>query len=696
MQKPVKYYWKEMPFARLLVPFMIGILYPLYNAKFLQFLMPLFLLAIFLLWLIHRLPAWKAWKWGFLRGILINLLIFLAGACIVVCLNKLQFRDTCKVNMDAGKNHWLVVMAEPAMKKNGRFRATVLLFEILPGAKKRNRGKAILYFPRENQDLRLHYGSALAIKAKVNPFVKKTNPGQFDYTSYYLHQGIYYQVFLQEGEYIPVPIKSSGYFKKYLFGLRNKILKILQTHIRHKEAAGLAEALLIGYRNDLDQSLLTAYANTGVVHVIAISGLHLGLLFAVMMTLTGFWNRNRKKKWIQFILVIPVLWIFSLMAGGSASVIRSACMFTFFGIGQLFEKKSNPLNTLGAAAFVLLAYQPYWMLDTGFQLSFAAVASIMVYYERIRQIFFFRNPVAIKCWEMIAVTISAQILTTPLILFYFKQFPLLFLFTNLVAVPLSGWILLGELLLCFCYPFNFISRKLGHFLENAIILLNTYVLKMESVPYSVIHDVYISTGQVLALYICIGSLTTWIFVKQKKAWLFLLSGIFIYSSLQLQEQIARNNQQKLLVMDIRGQQTILLINGKSATLFSKITTPGQTNVQDKEMALVKQFFRIKHIASKILPNSGITRIKQAGKTILLFTGETGFDSYNELPRAYMGILSLNTGINLEKLNQQTGCRILVADGTNSLWKIQEWKKQAEQLHLRFHSVNVSGAFIADF
>ncbi len=600
MQQAVNYYWKEMPFARLLVPFMIGLLYAIYYAKFQQFFLPISLFAILILWLIHRLPAWKAWKWGFLRGILINMLLFLAGAFIVVCHNKLQFHDTSKENIYAGKKNWLVVLAEPAMKKNGRFRATVSLFEIMPDAHKINRGKAILYFPKENQDVQLHYGSVLAINAKVNPFVKKQNPGQFDYTSYFLRQGIYYQMFLREGEYMPVPIESSGLFNQYLFLLRNKILQILQSHIRHKEAAGLAEALLIGYRNDLDQTLLTAYANTGVVHVIAISGLHLGLLFAVMMTLTGLWNRNEKKKWIQFILVIPVLWIFSLMAGGSASVVRSACMFTFFGVGQLFEKKSNPLNTLGAAAFVLLAYQPNWILDTGFQLSFAAVASIMVYYERIRKMFYFRNPLAIKCWEMIAVTISAQILTTPLILFYFKQFPILFLFTNLVAVPLSGWILLGELLLCICYPFNFISRKLGLLLENAILMLNTYVLKMESIPYSVIHDVYISSGQVLALYICIGSLTAWIISKQKKASLVLLSGIFIYSSLQLNEHISRNTQQKLVVMDIPGQRSILLIKGKSGCLLSKDTTPGKLDAQDKVLALAKQFFRIRQCRIKDL------------------------------------------------------------------------------------------------
>ena len=165
-----------MPFARLLVPFMIGLLCAIYYAKFLQFLLPLSLLALLLLWLIHRLPAWKAWKWGFLRGILINVLIFLAGAFIVVCHNKLQFRDTSKENINAGKKHWLVVLEEPAMKKNGRFRATVSLFEILPDAQKRNRGKAILYFPKENQDVRIALWFCTRDKSKGQPICKKTEP----------------------------------------------------------------------------------------------------------------------------------------------------------------------------------------------------------------------------------------------------------------------------------------------------------------------------------------------------------------------------------------------------------------------------------------------------------------------------------------------------------------------------------------
>ena len=220
-------------------------------------------------------------------------------------------------------------------------------------------------------------------------------------------------------------------------------------------------------------------------------------------------------------IIIPILWIFSLLAGGSASVIRSACMFTLMGIGQLTGKKGNSLNTLFATAFLLLCYEPGWIFDIGFQLSFSAVGSILIYYPMIKNILYFSNPLARKCSDMIAVTLAAQILTTPLILFYFKQFPLLFLLTNLFAVPLSGWILLGELCLVAGHFWEGLAMLLGNWIEKAIILLNDYVLRMEQIPFSVIRNIYLSQQEVILLLLFIGCFSWWI-KSNSKQW-FMLS-----------------------------------------------------------------------------------------------------------------------------------------------------------------------------
>jgi len=642
------------------------------------------------------LPAWKAWKWGLVRGIALNILIFSGGGFIAQTVNSRQLQNAEFTSVQRKEKTYLATMDEPSQKKNGRFRAVASLFEILPGRQKINRGKAILYFPKEGSEIQIPYGSILVINARVQPMQHKLNPGQFDYVTYYARQGIYYQLFLQDREFQILSGNTGNWFNHFLFNTKEKILQILQTNIKNKEAVGLAEALLIGYRNDLDQSVLTAYANTGVVHVIAISGLHLGLLFEVLMSLTSIWGRNGKKKWLQFAIVIPFLWIFSIMTGGSASVIRSAFMFSLLGIGGLIEKKGNPLNTLGAAAFLLLSFQPTWVLDTGFQLSFAAVASIIVYYKSIRQLVYFRNPAALKCWEMIAVTLSAQILTTPLIFFYFKQFPVFFLLTNLVAVPLSGWILLGELLLCILYPLQGIAIKLGFVLEKSILLLNAYVFRMDSIPFSSIRDIYVLPVQVFLLYVIVFGITLWLRLKLKTGFWIMFSSLLLFSIASLNQNLRIYRQQKLVILNLNGGPALLLVNGKSGVLLTN--KPGKANYapNNNKPETVKQYFKLRNLEKEELPAGGMIQISQEGRSILICRDKEINKLPLPLPKTDFFILSSNTGISMEFLFQKTHCQNWIADGTNSMWKIQEWKRAAERLHLRFHSVNESGAFIHDF
>ncbi len=685
-----------MPFLRILLSFIPGLIIGLFSPFVMKQLLLLSFPAIIAIGIVNRLPAWEAWKWGFLRGLSIMLLVFLAGGLIGFKNYTQKINQTRWILPPSNIELALAVLEEPTMHKSGRYRATASLFELLPGSKKMSRGMAFVYFPKDDFKASLPYGTSLILKSRILPMQKKGNPGQFDFAAYYARQGIYYQVFLQKGEYILLKNGNGNRFNQFLFLTRNKIIRILQKNISDRKAAGLAEALLIGYRNDLDQLLVNAYANTGVIHVIAISGLHLGLLFAVLMSLTSFLNNSRNKQWLQFLLVISLLWIFSLMTGGSASVIRSAFMFTLLGFGRLTGKKGYPLNSLAAAAFVLLAYQPNWIMDTGFQLSFAAVASIMIYFEKIRNLVYFKNQLAIKCWDMISVTLSAQILTTPLVLFYFNQFPVLFLFTNMVAVPLSGWILLGEIVLCLSNAYNSIAAVLGKMLENAIQLLNTYVLQMDGVPFSAIRDIYISPIQVAALYICIIGLSSWVIRKYKSGFWLLLLGIMIFSGMQVYQDNKTKKQKEILVLQVSGRQSLFLIDGKAGLLFTNEPDLRTSGDWKKEILPVSQFFRLGKMQIRYLPGKESLLIRWHGKQIYYLNGKASGKFTNTISQADMIIISHNLTIPIHRLLQQNHCLDWIADGTNSLWKIQEWKKESEQLHLRFHSVNESGAYRHNF
>ena len=297
---------------------------------------------------------------------------------------------------------------------------------------------------------------------------------------------------------------------------------------------------------------------------------------------------------------------------------------------------------------------------------------------------------------MVSVTLSAQILTTPVVLFYFKQFPLLFLFTNMVAVPLSGWILLGEIVLCLCNSYTSIANELGNALEKAIQLLNAYVIQMDRVSFSAIRDIYVSPMQVAALYICIIGLSVWVILKFKSGFWLLLFGIMIYSGLQVYQDAITEKQKEILVLQVSGRQSLFLINGKAGLLFTNepgLRTPGDWK---KEILPVSRFFRLEKLQIQHLPVKESILIRWKGKQIYYLNGKATGRYTNSLSQADMIIISHNMAIPIRSLLQQNHCLDWIADGTNSLWKIQEWKKESEQLHLRFHSVNESGAYKHNF
>jgi competence protein ComEC len=207
---------------------------------------------------------------------------------------------------------------------------------------------------------------------------------------------------------------------------------------RDETETGVAEALLIGYRDDLDKDLVRAYSNTGVVHIIAISGLHLGMIYGLMLLLLKPFRKYKWMRWAKPLLILLVLWGFSLLAGAAASILRSVVMFSFIVIGESLGRKTNIYNTLAASAFCLLVYNPYFFWDVGFQLSYTAVLSIVLFMKPVYQWLYFKNKLLNAIWQLNAITLAAQVLTLPVILYYFHQFPNLFLFTNFVAVPLIG------------------------------------------------------------------------------------------------------------------------------------------------------------------------------------------------------------------------------------------------------------------
>jgi competence protein ComEC len=295
--------------------------------------------------------------------------------------------------------------------------------------------------------------------------------------------------------------------------IRRKLSGTLDSLFNDQSVRAFSGALLIGERSSLDEEIKNAYSRTGVIHVIAISGMHLALIYSILAGLLRFLKKGRLR-WLFTLLCLGVLWVYAFVCGNSPSIARSAWMFSFLLIGDQFNRPALTGNSLCASAVIMLSIQPSLLWDIGFQLSFAAVGSLLVYQEPIKRLYHPENKVLRYCWEMTATTLAAQVLTTPLVMYHFHQFSLIFLLSNLVAVPLSGLLLLLLGISCLLFPLN-LSAPFATICQNLIELMNERILALSELEFATAEHLHLDISDTVALYVLVVTLTLWIRSKKK-------------------------------------------------------------------------------------------------------------------------------------------------------------------------------------
>ena len=554
-------------------------------------------------------------------------------------------------------------------------------------------GRIIVYFRREEIKPTVEYGDQIIFTKALLSIPNTGNPGGFDYRRYCAFQRIYFQVFLKHGEYKVLPAKKINRFKKILFNTRIKIIALLRRYIPGEEEAGLAEALLIGYKDDLDKNLVQSYSDTGVVHIIAISGLHVGLIYWVLNQVFSAFTRKVKKSLLKSVLVIVGLWLFSLIAGATPSVLRSTVMFTFIVLGESMSRKISVYNSLAASAFILLCFNPYWLWDVGFQLSYAAVVSIIVFMKPIYNCCYLENKILDAIWKLNAVTLSAQVLTLPICLYYFHQFPIYFLLANLIAVPLSSLILLGELILCAVVFWPAFGHMLGRILYWLLSFMNAVIQRIQSLPYSVLENIQVSSIQLGALYIIIIGVGTWALKGQKIAFLCALLGAIIFGVERINAILETRNQQKMIVYNITGHHAIDFVSG------NKYQFRGDSSLQQN------RFLSNFHLK----PSRIVHQVRQVNSMPSLFYID-GFFLFNSKRIMVLQkplsdnpgkkrmnldivILSKNVNMSIREIQNLFVCKQIIFDSSNTNLRIAKWTAECAQLKIACYSVPAQGAFV---
>lgn len=327
---------------------------------------------------------------------------------------------------------------------------------------------------------------------------------------YLRNRNIHHRIWLRESDWqLVAPAQNH----RLSFKARSVIKGILDSLFRDNTVRDMAGALLIGERTQLAPALKKAYIQTGVIHVIAISGMHLALIYAMLTGILRF-MRKGPAHWLYVSICLGFLWLYAWICGGTPSVLRSAWMFSFLLAGEALNREQQTGNSLAAAAMVMLCVDPALLYDLGFQLSYAAVASLLIYQKPIRHLYMPENRILNFCWDLIATTLAAQVLTTPLVLYHFGRFPILFLLANLLAVPLSGIILFLLCVACLFYPL--IGSNLPALVAEYLInFMNSRILGLADTPLADMGNIHLSLQGLCTAYLLLLSLTLWARSKKR-------------------------------------------------------------------------------------------------------------------------------------------------------------------------------------
>ena len=521
-------------------------------------------------------------------------------------------------------------------------------------------------------------GKSILFKTKLTSISSVKNPYQFDYQKYMQRKYIYWQGHTDEYK---VQNKTSFSLIHWAKRLQNYLATSLDNYPFSNESRGIIKALVLGVRSDIDSETYQEYIDAGAVHILAISGLHIGIITILITKIVNLFLPKRRKI-IKIAIVFSILLTYAFIAGLSASVLRAVIMFGAYSIAELLGNKRARYDSLIFSIFVLLLFKPNFLFDVGFQLSYAAVLSILLFLPLYNRYFIYKNLIFNTISDIIKVSIAAQIGIIPLSLFYFHQFAGLFLVTNIIILPFLGIILGIGIFVVILANFQVLPLWLVKIYDFLIFSMNYVIENISSYKTMIISDVYFDKMMLFISFFFIGSLLFYLYLRKiKYLYLTLISVIFF----QIYLIFDKYKEQKI--------SQIIVFNQYKQTLLAKQDNSKITFYHSDSLKLPNSYIKnfchnksIKNIDYQCLNN--ILSVK--GKNILIIDEVIYID--DSIKADYV-LLCNSPKINLEKFIEKKSIKVLVVDGSNFPTMVKKWQKTAEKYNIPFHYTQEKGAFI---
>ncbi len=691
--------FSSFPFLRFLIFYICGVLCYRFNLIALPAQIFYLLIALFFILSFFKRVS-KIYEIGYFTGISFLLLILTFG----------YFRASLYDESNA-HNHIInypkttvyeATIIQPPEEKNKTFLLPLRVnYTLVNDSIIKATGRINLYIRKDSLGTAFKLGDKILVYGAPNVIKAPKNPAQFNYKGYLASKNIFHQQFTKRPN---LKIISRGNFVGFMhpfYKLRIRLLEILQKVIPNANSRAVTEALVLGYKDNLDSSVKETYASVGAMHILAVSGLHIGIILIIINSiLRPFEQRSAKNKAWSAAIKILVLFLYAFLTGFSPSVSRAATMFSLIIIAQATGRTTNIYNTLAVSAFILLVINPNNIFSVGFQLSYLAVLGIVYFYPKIYYLIESNNPLADKMWSLTCVSIAAQLGTFPIAIYYFNQFPIYFLLTNLIVIPAAFLILsLGIILLVAGLAWLPLAGYLGLGFSLLMDVLYQVLTFIKDLPFSKIDSIHITPLELLSIYFIIIFIALFIFEKEISYLVAVAISVFILSGLLINRQWQQYQQKMIIIYATNYDNIIDFVDGFDTRSYQDgkgLLQSARFNIDPFRVSKGLKAFEPeeKQIETYSVFQNGIDLITWNNKKIIILKDpKKKFEACNQKVEVDLLIVLNNAIISAESLASCFDINQLIIAESNNYYNAKLLLEDAKKINLNSYSISEKGAFV---
>lgn len=542
-------------------------------------------------------------------------------------------------------------------------------------------GKTVLLIKKDSLQNNLEIDDVFCVSETFSEIKEASNPGQFHYKQYLAKQYIYHQIYTRNEHLFRVS-DNKHTFWGYASSLRKTINNRLDNFDFKPDELAIINALILGQRQDISKTVYTNYVNAGAIHILAVSGLHVGILLLFLNLLLKPLRYLKKGNLIQVIVILIMLWCYVVIAGASASIIRAATMFSVVAIAMHLKRKSNIYNTLAVSIFIILLLKPMFLFDVGFQLSYLAVIAIVTIQPLLYKLWKPKIWVINKLWQVFTVTLAAQFGVLPISLYYFHQLPGLFWLSNLVIIPLIGVLLICGILIIILALVNILPKFIANAYGNGIGLMNDFFAWIASKEAFLVENISFNIYFVLASYLLIIALVSFYMKQNYKRLQFLGIAIIGLQLAAIYTKTYANNE--TFIVFHKSRKTMIGKHfGNKLQIFHNLDTISENNMIAN--------FAVKNYINAITYDS-LQSIYFYKSSHIFVVDSLGVYTIKSIAPDYV-LLRNSPKINLNRLIDSLNPKLIVADGSNYKSYIARWERSCAKRKIPFHQTGKKGAFI---